>query len=213
MSEDKEFLEEVTLALKFTSAAQGPSVPDIVARELKAYRGYVERLMILVGGTGIPKTSMNYCEHGDHPAPDGQRFCSKECQRCDSTPSERDPCFGFCLICPVCGCSVEHASEICARCKRKPRRFDIVLVGHTYNTGGDNRNSPHDGVASCRPLATGVVFSDGTAVMRWLGKDPSTIVWDSLAALRRVHHVPEYDPKVGHTRDTRALFWIDEGQE
>lgn len=26
----------------------------------------------------------NGCEHGDHPAPEGQRFCSPECQECES---------------------------------------------------------------------------------------------------------------------------------
>jgi hypothetical protein len=25
----------------------------------------------------------NCCEHGDHPAPDGQRFCSEECANCE----------------------------------------------------------------------------------------------------------------------------------
>lgn len=25
----------------------------------------------------------NCCEHGDHPAPDGKRFCSEACALCD----------------------------------------------------------------------------------------------------------------------------------
>lgn len=29
------------------------------------------------------KPAANVCEHGDHPAPDGKRFCSPECERCE----------------------------------------------------------------------------------------------------------------------------------
>lgn len=36
----------------------------------------------------------NTCEHGDHPAPDGQRFCSEVCQRCES--SGEDDCTAAC---------------------------------------------------------------------------------------------------------------------
>lgn len=28
---------------------------------------------------------MNCCEHGDHPAPDGKRFCCRHCAECEST--------------------------------------------------------------------------------------------------------------------------------
>ena len=41
---------------------------------------------------------MNVCEHGDHPAPEGQRFCSRECAECDRTDGEdeNDGCSGIC---------------------------------------------------------------------------------------------------------------------
>lgn len=40
----------------------------------------------------------NVCEHGDHPAPDGQRFCSAACQRCEATEHDAtvEECAGIC---------------------------------------------------------------------------------------------------------------------
>lgn len=51
----------------------------------------------------------NTCEHGDHAAPAGQRFCSEACQRCEHTlacgcpvdadcphPDSEDGCSGLC---------------------------------------------------------------------------------------------------------------------
>lgn len=48
----------------------------------------------------------NTCEHGDHPAPEGERFCSEKCQRCESTDHIGDGCAGLCnapraLLAPV----------------------------------------------------------------------------------------------------------------
>lgn len=31
------------------------------------------------------------CEHGDHPAPAGRRFCSPECARCERQYDPEDP--------------------------------------------------------------------------------------------------------------------------
>jgi hypothetical protein len=31
------------------------------------------------------KRAENVCEHGDHPAPPGRRYCSDACQECDYT--------------------------------------------------------------------------------------------------------------------------------
>lgn len=40
----------------------------------------------------------NVCEHGDHPAPDGKRFCSPECARCEhESKDEETGCDGICL--------------------------------------------------------------------------------------------------------------------
>lgn len=38
---------------------------------------------------------MNVCEHGDHPAPDGERFCSAACKQCEG--ESRCGCDGICL--------------------------------------------------------------------------------------------------------------------
>lgn len=42
---------------------------------------------------------VNGCEHGDHPAPEGQRFCSRECEECEHTDhdAEHADCAGICL--------------------------------------------------------------------------------------------------------------------
>jgi hypothetical protein len=42
----------------------------------------------------------NVCEHGDHPAPPGRRFCSIECAECESTDADFSAtveCAGICL--------------------------------------------------------------------------------------------------------------------
>lgn len=39
------------------------------------------------------------CEHGDHPAPEGKRFCSEECKRCEVADCpEGEECAGLCLV-------------------------------------------------------------------------------------------------------------------
>ena len=43
----------------------------------------------------------NVCEHGDHPAPAGHRFCSYDCQICDG--NSNNGCDGFCERCDHCG--------------------------------------------------------------------------------------------------------------
>lgn len=40
----------------------------------------------------------NVCEHGDHSAPDGRRYCSTACEKCDATDPQPD---GECAN--VCG--------------------------------------------------------------------------------------------------------------
>lgn len=40
----------------------------------------------------------NVCEHGDHPAPVGERFCSRACQRCEAMDADFSiaTCAGIC---------------------------------------------------------------------------------------------------------------------
>lgn len=44
------------------------------------------------------ETDVRACEHGDHPAPAGKRFCSKACERCEHTDHDAtvDECAGLC---------------------------------------------------------------------------------------------------------------------
>ncbi len=57
----------------------------------------------------------------------------------------------------------------------------------------------HDvsGVSGIGSVAEGVVFTDGTVVIRWTTEDASTVVWADLEAAIRVH---------GHGGATRFVF-------
>lgn len=48
---------------------------------------------------------MNTCEHGDHEAPEGKRFCSEACLRCEHESEGENGCDG------ICGGSPESNSE------------------------------------------------------------------------------------------------------
>ncbi len=44
----------------------------------------------------------NCCEHGDHKAPLGHRYCSKACADCDGTEQpDDDRCAGICGRSPI----------------------------------------------------------------------------------------------------------------
>lgn len=47
------------------------------------------------------RSEENVCEHGDHPAPAGKRFCSRACAECESTDHDarKTECAGVCLRC------------------------------------------------------------------------------------------------------------------
>lgn len=47
-------------------------------------------------GDESPEPAVNVCEHGDHPAPEGKRFCSYGCQTCEVNSFGRDGCDGSC---------------------------------------------------------------------------------------------------------------------
>ena len=53
------------------------------------------------------------------------------------------------------------------------------------------------GVSGEGTVAHGVQFADGTVVLRWLGVNPSTVVWGSLEAAMSVH---------GHDGKTRVVW-------
>jgi hypothetical protein len=49
------------------------------------------------------------------------------------------------------------------------------------------RNEDESGVSGTGTVAQGVVFDDGTAVLRWLTKFASTAVYNNLAELAAIH--------------------------
>lgn len=55
----------------------------------------------------------------------------------------------------------------------------------------------HTGVSGTGIVAEGVVFSDGSAVLRWRGEHASTVMWKSLDDAMHVH---------GHDGATQAVF-------
>ena len=70
----------------------------------------------------------------------------------------------------------------------KMRRFNLI------------RDKDVTGVSGTGLVAEGVVFSDNHAAIRWVaGEDHSTVVWDDIASINRIH---------GHDGLTR-IVWID----
>lgn len=61
------------------------------------------------------------------------------------------------------------------------------------------RHQDVTGVSGAGTVAYGVQFMDGTVVIRWLGEDPSTVVWGSLEAAMRVH---------GHDGRTQVVWLL-----
>lgn len=62
------------------------------------------------------------------------------------------------------------------------------------------RQVDDSGVSGTGVVAHGVQYVDGTTVLRWLGDNPSTVVWPSIAAAMAVH---------GHGGHTVAI-WLDD---
>ncbi len=56
------------------------------------------------------------------------------------------------------------------------------------------------GVSGSGLVAEGVQFTDGTVVLRWCSSRPSTVIYGTLADVKRVH---------GHGGKTRVV-WEDE---
>lgn len=69
----------------------------------------------------------------------------------------------------------------------EPRRFHL------------QRDTDVTGVSGTGRVADGIVWSDGTVSVRWLGDRPSTVFWDDLAHAVHVH---------GHGGHTR-IVWDD----
>ena len=71
----------------------------------------------------------------------------------------------------------------------------------THNA--DQMNAEHE------PQYEGVIFSDGTVVLRWLTACRSTSVWADLDTMLRIHGHPEYGTEiVWHDHETPPPEWV-----
>jgi hypothetical protein len=59
------------------------------------------------------------------------------------------------------------------------------------------RDEDVSGVSGTGVVAEGAVFSDGTVVVRWLGKHASTTVWPSIDSLTAIN---------GHGGKTQVVY-------
>lgn len=60
-----------------------------------------------------------------------------------------------------------------------------------------HRDVDHTGVSGRGLVAEGVLFGDGSVVLRWLGERASTVIWKSMQDAVDVH---------GHDGATRFVF-------
>lgn len=75
----------------------------------------------------------NVCEHGDHPAPEGQRFCSKACQECEGTDAPDDAeCAGICdPVRQAYAAAAKHCHEEAAAIEE-----ESALAAHVLRAAG-----------------------------------------------------------------------------
>lgn len=70
-----------------------------------------------------------------------------------------------------------------------------------FSHSKDQKNDPDV------PQYEGIVFSDGTCVIRWLTVVGSTSIFDSLDSCMRIHGHPEYGTRIEWHDDTLRLPW------
>ncbi len=83
------------------------------------------------------------------------------------------------------------------------RRFSVFRRGDLSATHDANQANPPDA-----PQFEGVVFSDGTTVVRWLTAARSTAVFTDLDTLLKIHG--HTDPNSKHGTD---FVWLDEAAQ
>ena len=73
----------------------------------------------------------------------------------------------------------------------------------------DNRETHNDSQKNpeSEPQFEGVVFSDGTCVLRWLTPLRSTSVWPDFNSAMGVHGHPEYGTRIVFYDDPITLPW------
>jgi len=83
-------------------------------------------------------------------------------------------------------------------------RFTAYRPGIPVETHNEDQANPPD-----EPQYEGVVFSDGTCVIRWLTAVGSTSVWNSFNDMLRIHGHPEYGTSFVFHDDKLPLWWDD----
>ena len=75
------------------------------------------------------------------------------------------------------------------------KRFVMYRKGDLSKTHDENQVNSSD-----EPQFEGVIFSDGTVVVKWLTKMSSVSIWKNFDDLMAIHGHPEYDSE---------LIWLD----
>ena len=93
-------LREIAEAMHLASpAGVSQHLTALQRKGLVVHRAGRQRAISLTpAGLQLVVPHDNVCEHGDHPAPAGQRFCSRACAECELTEhdAERFECVGVC---------------------------------------------------------------------------------------------------------------------
>lgn len=71
--------------------------------------------------------------------------------------------------------------------KSAPRRFGLVYEATTMRRFELHRHEDKVGVSGTGVVGEGVVFSDGHACMRWKTEYSSTVFYDSMDHVERIH--------------------------
>jgi len=82
------------------------------------------------------------------------------------------------------------------------RRFTAYRVDVPDETHNENQKNAPD-----EPQFEGVVFSDGTCVLRWCTALRSTSVWVDLDTAMGIHGHPEYGTRIEWHDDPLPLPW------
>lgn len=83
------------------------------------------------------------------------------------------------------------------------RRFVVFRRGDLSETHNENQVNPPD-----QPQYEGVVFSDGTTVVRWLTAKRSTSLWPDFDTLWAIHG--HDDPNSKHQT---VIVWLDQEEK
>ena len=146
--------------------------------------------------------------HNHRPKQPGRMTCPLD--QCQCASGDGGTRCRQCSFNHHCGSHDDGCHRACAgpqRARAGFRRFE----GYRADQPLREQIGPED---PNHPRFEGVVFSDGTCVIRWGGKVPSTITFTSFTAMMRVHGHPEYGSVIkwlDEMPDTEAPFAADSG--